>query len=74
MLSTTVLAVERELEAELADLGASLWIAALPQRALEMARRSPDWDRWRAPRRSWGTVAEAAQAYESGRRRDHAES
>ncbi|MCW2522574.1 MAG: sulfate transporter [Frankiales bacterium] len=64
MLSTTILAAERELEAELADLGTTLWIASLPQRALDMARRSAEADRWRGQHRVWSSVPDAVRAFE----------
>lgn len=43
-LTLTVVREFADLERELGDLGATLWIAALPPRALQAARQLPRWD------------------------------
>jgi hypothetical protein len=63
LVSVTVLGVLHELQRELADRDVVFRVAGLPDRALDMARRSPDWDEWLGER-ARPTVEQAVSEYE----------
>lgn len=62
-VSVTVLDAVRELGDTLADDGTALWIAALPDRALETAERTRWWPQWESAGRVWPTVQSALEAH-----------
>jgi len=64
-LSVTSLAVGRDLERQLADQGAELWITALPPRALAQAHEAPGWSRLVEGHRLQPTAADAVAAFRS---------
>ncbi len=64
-LSVTTLQVFRELDQELRDQGVELWIASLPPRALEQARKAPGWDAMERAGRLHPTARAALDAFAS---------
>jgi MFS superfamily sulfate permease-like transporter len=62
-LSVTSLEVFRELDQELRDQGVELWIASLPPRALEQARKAPGWDAMDRAGRLYPTARAALDAF-----------
>ena len=62
-LSVTALTVGRELERQLADQGAELWITSLPPRALAQAHEAPGWSRLVSGGRLHPTATAAVAAY-----------
>ena len=67
LLSTTVAHELAELSRELRARGVTLWLAGLPPRALETARRLPRWEAAAQAGRMHPTARAAVAAYESGR-------
>ena len=64
-ITTTVLAIMRELDAQLAERGITMWVSSLPPRALEQARLTPRWAAWSAAGRLHRTTAAAVAAYQA---------
>lgn len=62
--SATVIDQLGELDDEVADLGATIWLAALPARSLETVRQLPVWQRWDDERRLHHTALSAARSYD----------
>ena len=56
VVSVTVLDATQELDRELADRDVMLWLAALPPRAVEVARRTHWWPEWEGAGRVHPTV------------------
>ena len=65
-ITTTVLAIMRELDTQLAERGITMWVSSLPPRALEQARLTPEWAAWTAAGRFHRTTAAAVAAYQAG--------
>jgi SulP family sulfate permease len=65
-LSITVMDVISETDRQLAKQDTSLWLAALPTRALAKAERTAAWDAWIAAGRLHRTVDAAVAAHRSG--------
>ncbi|HEY2795083.1 MAG TPA: SulP family inorganic anion transporter [Micromonosporaceae bacterium] len=63
VVSVTVLDGIRELDHELTDLGATLWIADVQPRALAMARRTRWWPGWESSGRIWPSSEDAVDAF-----------
>lgn len=64
-VSVTVLDVWLEIEGHLANHGATLWVAAVPEQALVKLRRTPNYERWVAAGRVHPSVASAVTAFET---------
>lgn len=64
--SVTVMDVVTETDQHLAKQGVSLWVAALPARALEKAQRTAAWSTWADAGKLHRTVTDAVAAYENG--------
>jgi high affinity sulfate transporter 1 len=62
-LSMTVLAAMRDSDRALAERGVTMWVSAMPERALARAHRAPAWAEWTAAGRLWPTVDDAVAAY-----------
>ena len=62
-LTITVVEQFGELERELADRGVSLWIAALPPKALHTARQTPRWRDLDQAGRLYPTALTALRAF-----------
>jgi sulfate permease, SulP family len=65
--SVTVMDVFAETDQQLARQGVELWVAALPTRALAMARRAPAWSAWADAGKLHESVDDALAAF-AGRR------
>lgn len=63
--SVTVLDQLGELDDEVRELGATIWVAALPQRALETIGRFPAWTSWEADQRIHATALSAVRVFRS---------
>ncbi|MGA9277398.1 SulP family inorganic anion transporter [Ilumatobacter sp.] len=61
--SATVIDQLGELDNQVAELGATIWLAALPSRSLETVRRLPVWQRWDDEHRLHPTALSAARHY-----------
>jgi MFS superfamily sulfate permease-like transporter len=64
--SVTVMDAMLEVDHHLQRNGAMLWIASIPERAQEKARRAELWEEWVAAGRIHRTVSEAVEAFEWG--------
>ena len=62
--SVTVMDVFAETDQQLRHDGVTLWVAALPQRAVSVARRTAAWERWATAGRLHRSVSEAITAFE----------
>ncbi len=62
--SVTVMDIFFETEQQLARQGRTLWVAAIPVRALEKVRRTRAWDAWVGSGRVYPSVADAVSAFE----------
>ena len=62
--SVTVMDVFAETDQQLRQDGVTLWVAALPQRAVTVARRTAAWERWATAGRLHRSVSEAVKAFE----------
>jgi MFS superfamily sulfate permease-like transporter len=65
--SVTVLDVFAETDQQLASHGVSLWVAELPTRAIEKARRLTAWSALVSAGRVYTTLEEAVEAFEERR-------
>lgn len=63
--SVTVIDTWFEIEQHLDKAGATLWVAALPEKAEEKARRTKAWDRWVEQGRIHPSVAQAVSAFQA---------
>ncbi|MGH8951796.1 MAG: hypothetical protein ACRDX9_10250 [Acidimicrobiia bacterium] len=64
--SVTVLDVMFETDQHLRRSGSGLWVASIPLKAEEKARRTEAWPEWVAAGKIHSSVAAAVAAYESG--------
>ena len=62
--SVTAMDVFAETDQQLRQDGVTLWVAALPQRAVTVARRTAAWERWATAGRLHRSVSEAIKAFE----------
>jgi hypothetical protein len=65
--SVTVIDVIGETDHMLERQGSRLWIANIPTRAEEKARRSELWDQWSGKGKIHATVAAAVASFEAAR-------
>ena len=68
MVTLTVVDQLGDLDREVAQRGAELWIAAIPPRTLAVARQAENWDRYERAGRIHPTSLAAIRAYRSPRR------
>ena len=66
--SVTVLDVMLETDSMLQRIGSEMWVASIPTRAAEKARRTEMWEHWSGSGRIHDTVAAAVAAFESSNR------
>jgi sulfate permease, SulP family len=66
--SVTVMDVILETDHMLGRQGSTLWVANIPTRALEKARRTELWEPWYGSGKIHPTVASAVSAFEESRR------
>jgi hypothetical protein len=64
--SVTVMDAILEVDQHLQRYGSMLWIASIPERAEEKARRVDLWDEWVAAGQTHRSVSEAVASFERG--------
>lgn len=70
-ISVTVMDAFAETDQQLAMSGSTLWVAALPTRALEKAERTAAWAAWVEAGKLHRTVSEAVDAHQRSGNGDH---